>query len=125
MTYKVSVGNGLDSVEAVLTTEQDVIKYLEGQATTFKKALKVLAQAVPVVVEAKANAEAGTTTTQTEPPKAPPRQGSVPVICPKCGKKTYYTNTVKKEGANFGKEFKKCANPACKHIDWGSCTRGS
>lgn len=122
MTYKVSIGNGLDSVEAVLTTEQDVVKYLEGQATTFKQALKTLAQANPIVVEAKVNPSTGVQTTQTEPAQRPAPQGAVPGICPKCGKKSYYTNTVKKEGNNFGKQFHKCS--ACKYIDWGTCQKG-
>lgn len=120
MSYKVTVGNGLDSVEAILQTEGEVIKYLEVQAITFKQALKTLAQAVPVIVEAKVTS-AGTQTTQVEAPQKPTPQGVVPEVCPKCGKKTYYTNTIKKEGANLGKKFKKCAT--CKHIDWMDCQK--
>jgi DNA-directed RNA polymerase subunit M/transcription elongation factor TFIIS len=122
MTYKVAIGNGLDSVEAVLTTKEEVVKYLETDATTFKQALKTLAQAHPVVIETKVNPVSGTSETRTEPAQQPAPQGAVPELCPKCGKKSYYTNTVKKEGNNFGKKFHKCS--ACKYIDWGTCQKG-
>jgi hypothetical protein len=94
MVYKVSVGNGLDSVEAVLNTEQEVLTYLETKATLIKQALKALSATVPIVVEQKATAN-NTQTTQVGAPIQPTPQRPPAAVCPKCSKATYYEREVK------------------------------
>jgi hypothetical protein len=54
----------------------------------------------------------------------PPANQAILPSCPKCGRKSLREYTVKKEGVNQGKKYKKCLNKECGFIDWGECIRG-